>query len=58
MSRVALAAIQQIAREEANKGWEARRLTKARQRVGEGVAGWLGGVFEGGPGYPSIADQR
>lgn len=50
MSRVALAAIERIAREEADQGWEARRLAKARQRVGEGVAGWLGGVFEGEAG--------
>jgi len=50
---VALAEIEQIAREEAGKGWEARRLAKARQRVGEGVAGWLGGIFDGEPALSS-----
>jgi len=53
LSRVALAEIEQIAREEAGKGWEARRLAKARQRVGEGVAGWLGGIFDGEPALSS-----
>jgi len=47
LHRVALEEIEKIAREEADKGWESRRLSRARQRVGEGVAGWLGGMFEG-----------
>ena len=47
LSQIAYAEIEKIAREEAEKGWEIRRLAKARQRVGNGVAGWLGGMFDG-----------
>lgn len=47
LSRVAYDEIEKIAREEAAKGWEGRRLTRARQRVGEGVANWLSGMFDG-----------
>lgn len=54
LHRVALEEIEKIAREEADKGWEARRLGRARQRVGEGVAGWLGGMFEGEYGLGGV----
>ncbi|WVQ64090.1 uncharacterized protein L199_002249 [Kwoniella botswanensis] len=47
LSRVAYKEIEKIAREEAEKGWDTRRLTRARQRVGDGVANWLSGMFEG-----------
>ncbi|WWD20956.1 hypothetical protein CI109_105434 [Kwoniella shandongensis] len=47
LSRVAYQEIEKIATEEAAKGWDARRLTRARQRVGDGVANWLSGMFEG-----------
>ncbi|KAK8843503.1 hypothetical protein IAR55_007163 [Kwoniella newhampshirensis] len=47
LSRVAYQEIEKIAQEEAGKGWDARRLTRARQRVGDGVANWLSGMFEG-----------
>ncbi|WWC73346.1 uncharacterized protein I206_107313 [Kwoniella pini CBS 10737] len=47
LSKVAYKEIEKIAREEAGKGWDARRLTRARQRVGDGVANWLSGMFEG-----------
>jgi len=47
LSRVAFDEIERIAKEEAAKGWETRRLTRARQRVGESVANWLSGMFDG-----------
>jgi anaphase-promoting complex subunit 2 len=47
LSKVAYGEIERIAREEAEKGWDVRRLTRARQRVGDGVANWLSGMFEG-----------
>jgi anaphase-promoting complex subunit 2 len=47
LSRVAFDEIERIAKEEAEKGWDTRRLTRARQRVGEGVANWLSGTFDG-----------
>lgn len=47
LSAVAYQEIEKIAREEAEKGWDARRLTRARQRVGDGVANWLSGMFDG-----------
>nr|XP_018258924.1 anaphase-promoting complex subunit 2 [Kwoniella dejecticola CBS 10117]OBR81082.1 anaphase-promoting complex subunit 2 [Kwoniella dejecticola CBS 10117] len=47
LSKVAYKEIEKIAREEAGKGWDSRRLTRARQRVGDGVANWLSGMFEG-----------
>jgi anaphase-promoting complex subunit 2 len=47
LSRVAFDEIERIAKEEAAKGWDARRMTRARQRVGEGVANWLAGMFDG-----------
>ena len=47
LSAAAFEEIRKIAQEEAAKGWAARRLTRARQRVGDGVANWLSGMFEG-----------
>ncbi|WVR09240.1 hypothetical protein IAU60_006304 [Kwoniella sp. DSM 27419] len=47
LSKVAYKEIEKIAREEAGKGWDSKRLTRARQRVGDGVANWLSGMFEG-----------
>lgn len=47
LSKVAYDEIESIAKEEAGKGWEARRLARARQKVGEGVANWLSGMFDG-----------
>ncbi|WVQ94804.1 hypothetical protein IAU59_001887 [Kwoniella sp. CBS 9459] len=47
LSQVAYNEIEKIAREEAGKGWDARRLNRTRQRVGDGVANWLSGMFEG-----------
>ncbi|EIW67008.1 hypothetical protein TREMEDRAFT_45474 [Tremella mesenterica DSM 1558] len=47
LSGAAYEEISKIAREEAGRGWETRRLTRARQRVGDGVANWLAGMFEG-----------
>lgn len=44
---IALAEIERIAKEEADKGWDNRRLTRARQRVGDGVVNWLAGMMEG-----------
>ncbi|WVQ81579.1 hypothetical protein IAT38_003703 [Cryptococcus sp. DSM 104549] len=46
LSKVAHDEIERIAREEAGKGWDERRLTRARQRIGDGVANWLSGMFE------------
>jgi anaphase-promoting complex subunit 2 len=46
LSKVAFDEIENIAREEAAKGWDQRRLTRARQRVGEGVANWLAGMVD------------
>jgi anaphase-promoting complex subunit 2 len=46
LSKVAFDQIESIAKEEAAKGWDQRRLTRARQRVGEGVANWLAGMLE------------
>nr|ODN88552.1 anaphase-promoting complex subunit 2 [Cryptococcus depauperatus CBS 7841] len=47
LSRVAHEAIKKIALEEAEQGWEERKLWRARERIGEGVACWLAGMFEG-----------
>ncbi|WWC91460.1 uncharacterized protein L201_006406 [Kwoniella dendrophila CBS 6074] len=47
LSKVAYKEIERIAKEESEKGWDVRRLTRARQRVGDGVANWLSGMFEG-----------
>ncbi|OCF34155.1 anaphase-promoting complex subunit 2 [Kwoniella heveanensis BCC8398] len=47
LSQVAYKEIEKIAEQEAGKGWNTRRLTRARQRVGDGVANWLSGMFEG-----------
>ncbi|KAK4687974.1 anaphase-promoting complex subunit 2, partial [Tremellales sp. Uapishka_1] len=47
LSKVAYEEIERIAREEADKGWDGRRLGKARERVGNGVANWLSGMFDG-----------
>ncbi|ORY29102.1 hypothetical protein BCR39DRAFT_593973 [Naematelia encephala] len=47
VSRVAHEEISRIAREEAVKGWDERRLGRARQRVGDGVANWLAGMYDG-----------
>lgn len=47
LSKVAHEEIERIAREEAGKGWGQRRLGRARQRIGDGVANWLSGMFEG-----------
>lgn len=47
LSKVAYTEIERLAKEEAAKGWGARRLTRARQRVGDGVANWLSGMFDG-----------
>ncbi|OXH21708.1 anaphase-promoting complex subunit 2 [Cryptococcus neoformans] len=47
LSKVAHEEIERIAREEAGKGWGERRLGRARQRIGDGVANWLSGMFEG-----------
>jgi len=47
LSKVAHEEIERITREEAGKGWEGRRLGGARGRVGDGVAGWLGALFDG-----------
>ncbi|WVF67210.1 hypothetical protein IAT40_001958 [Kwoniella sp. CBS 6097] len=47
LSQVAYKEIEKIAQDEAGKGWDVRRLTRARQRVGDGVANWLSGMFEG-----------
>lgn len=50
---VALEEIERVAKEEAGRGWEARCLTRARQRVGDGVVNWLAGMMEGqGHGQP------
>lgn len=43
---VAFDEIDRIAREEADKGWETRRLTRARRRISDGLANWLAGMFE------------
>ncbi|ODN83719.1 hypothetical protein L202_01813 [Cryptococcus amylolentus CBS 6039] len=47
LSHVAHEEIRRIALEEADKGWGERRLGRARQRIGDGVANWLAGMFEG-----------
>lgn len=47
LSRVAHDEVERIAQEESAKGWDVRLLSKARKRVGEGVAGWLHAMFEG-----------
>lgn len=44
INQVAFAEIDKIAQEEAAKGWDTRRLIRARQRVGDGVANWLHSV--------------
>lgn len=44
---VALAEIERVAKEEAEKGWDVRCLSRARQRVGDGVVNWLAGMMEG-----------
>lgn len=44
---VALAEIEKVAKEEAERGWEVRCLSRARQRVGDGVVNWLAGMMEG-----------
>lgn len=46
VNKVAYEEIERIAREEADRGWDTRRLTRARQRVGDGVANWVSGMFE------------
>jgi anaphase-promoting complex subunit 2 len=48
LSKVAYEEIERIVKDEAAKGWDGRRVTRARQRVGDGVANWLSGMFEGG----------
>ncbi|WVQ72144.1 hypothetical protein IAR50_001689 [Cryptococcus sp. DSM 104548] len=47
LSHVAHEEIKRIAVEEAERGWGERRLGRARQRIGDGVANWLAGMFEG-----------
>ncbi|TYJ52510.1 hypothetical protein B9479_006870 [Cryptococcus floricola] len=47
LSHVAHEEIRRIVLEEADKGWGERRLGRARQRIGDGVANWLAGMFEG-----------
>ncbi|GFZ51497.1 hypothetical protein JCM24511_09264 [Saitozyma sp. JCM 24511] len=47
LSKVAYEEIERIVKDEAGKGWDGRRVTRARQRVGDGVANWLSGMFEG-----------
>jgi anaphase-promoting complex subunit 2 len=50
LNKVALVEIERIARDEAAKGWDERRLYMARLRIGEGVASWLAGLYGGGQG--------
>ena len=57
LSRVAFDEIERIAKEEAAKGWDTRRLTRARQRVGEGVANWLSGTLDGGSALMGRTDR-
>ncbi|ORX38980.1 hypothetical protein BD324DRAFT_618100 [Kockovaella imperatae] len=47
LSKVAYVEIERIVKDEAGKGWETRRLNKARLRVSSSVAGWLTGMFDG-----------
>ena len=46
LTNVAFEEIGRIAREEADKGWDTRRLTRARQRISNGLANWLSGMFD------------
>ena len=58
LSQVAYEEIERIAKEEAAEGWDVRRLATARQKVGERVATWLSGIFEGEPGSQSFAPWK
>lgn len=45
--RVAFEEIERVAKEEADKGWEERRMGEARRRVAEGVGRWVEGIWDG-----------
>ena len=55
---MALEEIERIAEEEATLGWEARRLTRARQRIGDGVASWFSGIHERRSSYTCDVDKQ
>lgn len=42
---VALAGVERIVKEEAERGWDVRCLVKARKRVNYGVVSWLAGMM-------------
>lgn len=54
--RVAFGEIERVAREEAAKGWEERRLAEARRRLGEGVGAWVESMYAGQSGLVGGAE--